>query len=239
MFRMNLIPVVYENDEILLINKPAGLACQGGKGVTHSLDEELPLQTGFKIHLVHRLDKETCGLMVVAKNPAAARKWIELIASKQVKKEYAAVCFGHPVLNGKKCDKGTITDYIIKDGRKLEAVTHFKVVASKVITVPEEIAAEKGIASFELTRLHLTLGTGRMHQIRIHLAKASAPIAGDDTHGNFKLNKLARKVCGIKNLLLESQTVTLPVGAGGNPVTFSIDLAQHFETALFIPPSSC
>ena len=228
---MNSIPLVYENDEILLINKPAGLACQGGKGVTHSLDEELPRQTGYKVHLVHRLDKETCGLMVVAKNPAAARKWIELIASKQVKKEYEAVCFGHPVLGGKKSDKGTITDFIIKDGRKLEAVTHFEVAESKVITVPEEIAAEKGITSFELTRLHLTLGTGRMHQIRIHLAKAACPIAGDDTHGNFKLNKIARKVCGIKSLLLQSQTVTLPVGPGGKPVKFSVELAPHFATS--------
>lgn len=227
-----MIPIVYENDEILLINKPAGLACQGGKGIKYSLDTVLPEQLGYKIHLVHRLDKETCGLMVVAKNPQAAKKWISLIGSKQVKKEYEAIAFGRPQLKGKKSDKGTITDFIEKDGRKLEAVTYFEVKESKVITLPEELAAEKGIASFELCRIHLTLGTGRMHQIRIHLAKSGSPICGDDMHGNFKLNKIAKKVSGIKNLLLESQTISLPL-EGGKTKTFSIPLAEHFTSLGF------
>ena len=73
-----MIPIIYENDEIYIINKPAGLAVQGGQGVTHSLDVEFPKQVGSKVHLVHRLDKDTSGLMIVAKNPAAAGKWTKI-----------------------------------------------------------------------------------------------------------------------------------------------------------------
>ena len=87
---MNTVPILYENDEIYVINKPAGLAVQGGQGVAHSLDEDFAKQVGQKVYLVHRLDKDTSGLMVVAKSSFAAGMWTKLISSKAVKKEYIA-----------------------------------------------------------------------------------------------------------------------------------------------------
>ena len=93
-----MIPIIYENDEIIIINKPAGLAVQGGQGVVHSVDRDFAEQVGYKIYLVHRLDKDTAGLMVVAKNPVAAGKWTKLIGSKIVKKEYVALCVGKCLL---------------------------------------------------------------------------------------------------------------------------------------------
>ncbi|MBR1615508.1 MAG: RluA family pseudouridine synthase, partial [Treponema sp.] len=121
------IPIEYEDDEILVINKPAGLAVQGGEGVAHPMDEELPKQLGYKIHLVHRLDKETCGLMVVAKNPEAASKWIKLIEGKLVAKEYTAICFGAPKINGKFQKSGRIQSNVTKGERELPAETNFQV----------------------------------------------------------------------------------------------------------------
>ena len=88
---MNPTKILYSDEEIYVINKPAGLAVQGGKGITHSLDIDFAKEVGQKVYLVHRLDKETCGLMIVAKNPLAAKKWTKLISSKQVKKEYFAM----------------------------------------------------------------------------------------------------------------------------------------------------
>ena len=85
---MNTIPILYDNDEIFVINKPSGLPVQGGQGIKHSLDVDFSEQVGFKVYLVHRLDKDTCGLMIVTKNPIAANKWTKLIASKIAKKEY-------------------------------------------------------------------------------------------------------------------------------------------------------
>ena len=191
---MQKIPIVYENDEIFLINKPAGVSVQGGEGVAHPLDVEFSRQVGFKVHLVHRLDKETCGLMIVAKNAAAALKWIKMISSKLVQKEYTAVCFGEPEINGKKRVFGTIRSNVEKKGAELAAETHFEVLETKKIKSEYEKKDENGnsvpqSAEFTLSKLHLTLGTGRMHQIRIHLASVGCPIAGDDKHGNCKNRK--------------------------------------------------
>ena len=233
---MKEIPVLFEDDEIFVINKPAGVAVQGGEGIAHPLDEEFSKQVGFKVHLVHRLDKETCGLMVVAKNPKAASKWIELIASKQVQKEYTAICFGEPLINGKKQKTGTISGSVIKKNGKNEreqsAVTNFTVEEVKTVEIPvfsdnpEEDASK--LIPLTFSQIHLKLGTGRMHQIRIHLSSVGAPICGDDKHGNFKLNKLAKNHLKIKNLLLCSQKLTIPT-AGGNTKTFEIDLPQYFD----------
>ena len=233
---MKEIPILFEDDEIFVINKPAGVAVQGGEGIAHPLDEEFSKQVGFKVHLVHRLDKETCGLMVVAKNPKAASKWIELIASKQVKKEYTAVCFGEPLINGKKQKTGTISGSVIKKNGKNEreqsAVTNFTVEEVKTVEIPvfsdnpEEDASK--LIPLTFSKIHLKLGTGRMHQIRIHLSSVGAPICGDDKHGNFKLNKLAKKHLKIKNLLLCSQKLTIPT-AGGKTKTFEIDLPPYFD----------
>ena len=91
---MKEIPIIYENNEILIVNKRAGLAVQGGEGVKNPLDSLLSEQLGAKVYPVHRLDKETSGLLVVAKTSAAAHLWTGIIASGQVKKEYQALCFG-------------------------------------------------------------------------------------------------------------------------------------------------
>ena len=205
---MKHIPVVFENDEILVVNKPAGVPVQGGKGISHSLDKELSRQFGYKIHLVHRLDKETCGLMVVAKNPAAAAKWIRLISSKKVRKEYVAVCFGEPRPDGKKTCSGIISSNVKKSERELPAETAFSVVESFSLPYPDWESDGAG-GELMFSRVHLVLGTGRMHQIRIHLASVGAPVCGDDKHGDFKLNKRARKTFGIKNLLLCSKKLTI------------------------------
>ena len=231
-FGMQKIPIVYENDEIFLINKPAGVSVQGGEGVAHPLDVEFSRQVGDKVHLVHRLDKETCGLMIVAKTAAAASKWIKMISSKLVQKEYTAVCFGEPEINGKKRISGTIRSNVEKKGAELAAETHFEVLETKKIKAEYEKKDENGnsvsqSAEFTLSKLHLTLGTGRMHQIRIHLASVGCPIAGDDKYGNFKLNKTAKKALKIKNLLLCSSRITLPLG--GDAKTFEIPLPDYFD----------
>jgi len=199
---MNMIPIIYENDEIFIINKPAGLAVQGGQGVVHSVDRDFAEQTGQKVFLVHRLDKDTSGLMIVAKNPLAAGKWTKIIGSKIARKEYLALCAGRMPAKS-----GVIKEDIVQHGDVKSAVTHYQV--EKEWTVPYE--NEKGAGEIPLCLIRLKLETGRMHQIRIHLAKNNCPIAGDDQHGNFKLNKLLKKACGIKRLQLSSVKLTVPL----------------------------
>ncbi|MCQ2610244.1 MAG: RNA pseudouridine synthase [Treponema sp.] len=213
---MNAIPIIYENNEIYVINKPQGLAVQGGKNIKSSVDTVLPAITGSPCYLVHRLDQETSGLMVVAKNPKAAGKWTNLINQKEVTKEYTALCIGNP-----KNRKGKITASINDKGIQKQAVTFFEAVKTFDAMIPVkdeqgnpvlddngEPVTEKAC---ELTLFHLKLGTGRMHQIRIHLAKEGYPIAGDDKHGDFKMNKKLRKM-GIRRLCLCSSRLTLASG---------------------------
>ncbi|MDD7450492.1 MAG: RluA family pseudouridine synthase [Treponema sp.] len=250
---MNLIPIIYENEEIIVINKAAGMPVQGGEKIVHSLDRELSVQMGYKIYLVHRLDKDTSGLMIVAKSSAAANKWIKLISSHQVKKEYKAVCIGKP-----KSSSGKIKENIEEFGVKKFAVTEYRLeksffvspkkkpadssdsvenVSGKPLEKNQKIAAQSeksGVLQngekIELSLVHLKLETGRMHQIRIHLAKSGCPIAGDDKHGNFRLNKVLRKIAGVKSLLLCSFRLVLPLDEGKRE--FEIDLPSHIKKVL-------
>ena len=211
---MTDVEIVFENDEILVINKPAGVAVQGGKDIAHPLDKELSLKLGYPVHLVHRLDRDTNGLLIVAKTAPAAAKWTKLIGGKLVSKEYIAICAGR--LPKK---EGTIRINIIQHGDEKNSVTHFKVLAEKEFN----FEGEKII----LSKIRLKLETGRMHQIRIHLAKQNCPIAGDDKHGNFKLNKTLKKNLKIKNLLLCAQTLSIPLN--GQPFVISIPLPDYME----------
>ena len=205
---MNGLTILYEDEEIFVISKNSGLAVQGGANIKHSIDVDFADEIGQKIFLVHRLDKDTAGLMIVAKNPAAAAKWTKLISGKTVKKEYIAICVG--TIEPK---KGIICEKIVQHGEEKKAVTNYE--------VEKEIETECG----KLSQIRLLLETGRMHQIRIHLAKNSCPIAGDDQHGNFKLNKQLKKTLGIKKLLLASVKLTVPLQSKNQ--VFEIPLPEY------------
>ncbi len=202
-----LIPIVYEDQEIILINKRAGLASQGGSGVSRSVDVDLAGQVGQKIYLCHRLDKETSGLLLCAKNPAAANKWSRLVGQKAAKKEYLALSFGAP-----KVPSGKITLPIREKGQEKDALTYYKL--EKTFSPPQSSVGP-------LSLISLTLATGRTHQIRIHLAQSGLPIVGDDRHGDFKLNKAAKKELGIKRLCLCAFRLTLPLAGGER--TFEVE----------------
>lgn len=226
---MTPFSILFENDEILLINKPNGVSVQGGKGIFHPLDTELSAQLGYKIHLVHRLDKETSGILVVSKNPVAAAKWTKLIGQKEVKKEYTAICIGKPVVKGKTVDSGVLEGIVEAHGREQSANLSFCVEESREFEVAKTSEDGQTVVEMQkisLAKIKIKLGTGRMHQIRIQMAKNGAPVAADDQHGNFKQNKLLRKL-GIKKLCLAATRLTIPVD--GKPRIFEIPLPEHMK----------
>ena len=209
---MNTIPILYDDEEIFVINKPAGLAVQGGQGIKHSLDVDFSEQVGHKVYLVHRLDKDTCGLMIVAKNAVAANKWTKLIGSKIAKKEYIALCVGK--MHAK---SGVIKEKLVQHGQEKSAITNYTVEKQwKKSYLVDDVQNE-----IDFSQIRLVLETGRMHQIRIHLAKQNCPIAGDDQHGNFKINKLLKKHFKIKRFLLASVRLTIPIN--GKDMVFEIE----------------
>lgn len=219
------LPIVYENKEIILINKPAGIAAQGGSGIKHSVDTILPEQLGYPVYLVHRLDRATSGLLLIAKESHYAAKWTNLITSKEVKKEYAAFCIGTPPKQ-----EGYIDQIISHKGQDKTAGTHYTVISlfqpsSKDFSVP--LMSQNLIFSL----LHLQLDTGRMHQIRIHLSKNNCPIAADDKYGNFKLNKEIKKYLKIKTLMLCAKKISIPID--GKNQNFEIPYPPHMEDLSF------
>ena len=137
--------------------------------------------------------------MIVAKSPQAASKWTKLIGSKEVKKEYIAICAG-----SLKQKKGQIAEDIIQHGQTKRAVTHYEVEKAWMVEREDQ-------EPIPMCQIRLQLETGRMHQIRIHLARQGCPIACDDQHGNFKINKILRKAARIKHLQLFSVKLTLPL----------------------------
>ncbi len=221
---MATFSIVFQNDEIIIVNKPNGVSVQGGVGISHPLDKELALQLGQPVHLVHRLDKETSGLLIVAKNAAAATKWTSLIGSKQVKKEYTAICVGHPLAGKNPCRVGQenlLRDVVFSHGKEQSAELFFTLESSAELEAEEQ--------KVKLSLLKIRLGTGRMHQIRIQLAKVGAPLVADDQHGNFKMNKLLRRL-GMKKLCLAATKLSLPLDGGTKE--FSVPLPEHMQSAL-------
>ena len=215
---MDKLQILFENDEIRIINKPYGLAVQGGKNVKSSVDTELAIQTGEKIYPVHRLDKETSGILVTAKNSKAATKWTNLISSKQVKKQYHAICFGKL-----KNQSGKFDLSLIDKGIEKKAITFYK-----VLSVAENIVLkENSLQKLSFSLIELTLETGRMHQIRKHLAQNKIPIIADDKYGDFKLNKLIKKEFNIKKMMLLSKILTI-----NSKDKIEIPYPEYFEKAL-------
>lgn len=209
----SLIPIVYEDDEIILINKRSGLASQGGVGVGKSVDTELSAQIGQKVYLCHRLDKDTSGLLLCAKTSAAANKWSRLVGEKSVKKEYLALCFGQP-----KNPSGKITLPVKEKGQSKSAVTYYE-----KAQLSDFMQDEAKASRLDLCLMKLTLATGRTHQIRIHLAQSELPIIGDDKYGDFGLNKAAKRDLGLKRLCLCAFRLTLPLASGQQTFEISPD----------------
>ncbi len=213
---MRKIDIVYEDSECAILNKPAGLAVQGGKGVKLSLDTLLAEQWQSKPYLVHRLDKDTSGLILVAKTKEAAQKYATMMQSKAVQKWYIALCVGKFQRK-----EGVITDALMIRGVSKPAITHFKCL--------EEVGS-----NFSLVELEL--GTGRMHQIRRHLALQGHPIAGDDKYGDFSLNKRLRKEQSVKKLLLHAYRLYIP-REQNKPLDIKIPVPDYFS--LFLESAEC
>jgi 23S rRNA pseudouridine955/2504/2580 synthase len=192
------IPILFENDECMALDKPAGLAVQGGKRVGVSLDSILEAEFPQRPLLVHRLDKDTSGVILVAKNREAAAFFSQLFAAenRSIIKRYLALCKGSPAP-----EAGRIRLELEVKGVGKKSETRYKKIREQRITI------ENSKELFSL--LELELGTGRMHQIRRHLALIGNPIAGDDKYGDFKLNKQLRKHYGLKHLLLHASRLII------------------------------
>jgi 23S rRNA pseudouridine955/2504/2580 synthase len=187
-------PVVYEDDHLIAINKPAGVAVHGGSGVSFGVIEQLRRARPLAkfLELVHRLDKETSGLLLIAKKRSALVALQEQFRERETGKTYAALVSGAWAENQKVIDL-PLLKFIGSDGERwVRVIEHADDPsfdqAKRSISLVKVV---KRLTAYSL--LDVTIKTGRTHQIRVHLAHAGHAIVGDPKYGDFEANRaLAR-----------------------------------------------
>jgi 23S rRNA pseudouridine955/2504/2580 synthase len=229
------LDIIYEDETCIAINNPAGLAVPGGEGVGVSLDGILARAWGQRPLLVHRLDKDTSGVILVAKTKPAAAAFSALFSGQagtppavlptahcspltaHCIKHYLAICKSRPA-----SEKGTITLDLEIRGSVKKSKTHFKVL--EVFSQGDD----------EFSLLELEPGTGRMHQIRRHLAATGTPVLGDDKYGDFGLNRRLRKTLKITKLMLHSSRLIVPETPFCKCLDLNAPVPEHFQKCIEI-----
>ena len=220
--------IVHNDQDIVIFNKPAGLAVQGGTGIKKSVDKMAAALFPYdKISLVHRLDRETSGLLVVAKNQKAAQDLSEQFQNKTAFKEYLAL------LNGTIAEKSGVIDNYVAKGQVFED-------KSKVphgVSVQRAITEYKvlGEASGLLTWILFSPKTGRTHQLRLHSAYSlHAPICGDSLYGNTrgKIDGILSSVLTTQNLFLFAFRITFKHPGSGKIVSFRANVPEFMQPVI-------
>jgi 23S rRNA pseudouridine955/2504/2580 synthase len=170
--------VIFENNDYIIINKPSGLASQGGTGIKMSVDDMIR-SISDRYKLVHRLDRDTSGVLVIGKKTTAAARFAELLKAKQVNKIYWALVLGRPPQT-----EGVIKLALMKKGEKHQKIEVDEAEGKKAITeyrILEDLGGQ-------YTLLELSPITGRMHQLRVHCASMGCPIIGDGKYGGAEVH---------------------------------------------------
>ena len=187
------LDIIFEDEGALVINKPAGMAVHEGRDILKRNTVIGVLESrggqGIAPRLVHRLDKDTSGVLVVAKSEKAAQALEACFESEKIEKEYLCLVAGRVQEKEGKID----IPLPGREGKPVRALTRFRV--------------EKRF--FETTLLRVWITTGRMHQIRLHFASLGYPVVMDEQHGDFGFNKRFRKLYGLKRQFLHAARLRL------------------------------
>jgi 23S rRNA pseudouridine955/2504/2580 synthase len=207
--------IIFEDDALLIIDKPAGFAVHGGSGVSRGVIEQLRMERPKAkfLELVHRLDKETSGILMLAKKRVALVALHEMIRNNQTDKRYLMLVAGEWTEKKKRVSLD-LQKYLLPNGeRRVNVVTDKSKDKYDQAQHSETIFyLNQAFVGFSL--LEAQLITGRTHQLRVQLAHLGFPIVGDDKYGNFANNKALQKK-GLKRMFLHSAETNLrhPVSA--------------------------
>jgi 23S rRNA pseudouridine955/2504/2580 synthase len=216
--------ILHEDDALLVIDKPAGLAVHGGSGVSSGVIEQLRRERpeGRFLELVHRLDRDTSGVLVLAKKRSALTDLHRQLREGRAEKFYLTLARGRWP-DAKRSVKLPLHKYIVGSGERRVKVEEGGQAAHTVFRLKDTYPG------FSL--LEAELKTGRTHQIRVHLAHLGYPIAGDDKYGDFELNKaLARR--GLTRMFLHACKLTVVHPVSKHAVTYAAPLPR--ELAQFL-----
>lgn len=233
-------PVLFEDEHFMAIDKPAGVAVHGGSGVSFGVIEQLRMAHP-KLHyleLVHRLDRETSGILLIAKKRSALKNLQDQFRERETGKTYLALVLGQWPANHRVLDK-SLHKYLLPNGERrvrvvakddpdaMPSLTLVKLNAASMPPTPQKPVRSLASGERGFSLLEVTIKTGRTHQIRVHLASEGMPIAGDDKYGDFDCNKaLARadQVVPLKRMFLHAWRFQCKHPLTGKRMAFQADL---------------
>jgi 23S rRNA pseudouridine955/2504/2580 synthase len=218
-------PLLLEDDALMAIDKPAGVAVHGGSGVSFGVIEQLRQARPLAklLELVHRLDRETSGILLVAKKRSALKHLQDQFRERETGKTYLALVQGIWPEKLKVIDSA-LHKYLLPDGeRRVKITSNADPDGMRSITLVK--VAERLVGC---TLLEVTIKTGRTHQIRVHLASQGHPIAGDDKYGDFEWNKAVQKQ-GLKRMFLHAWRLQFTHPATGKRVELKSNLPSELQ----------
>jgi 23S rRNA pseudouridine955/2504/2580 synthase len=221
--------VLFEDEHLLAIDKPAGVAVHGGSGVSFGVIEQLRrARSGAKfLELVHRLDKETSGVLLLAKKRGALTALQDQFRARGTHKVYAALVNGAWPANKKVIDVALVKTLDAKGERQVRAAPASED-ARRSITLVKVV---RPLAQHTL--LDVTLKTGRTHQIRVHLAHEGHPIVGDPKYGDFALNRaMARGEHRFSRMFLHARHLAFDHPASGERMALDAPLPTECSDLL-------
>jgi 23S rRNA pseudouridine955/2504/2580 synthase len=231
-------PVLFEDENLLAIDKPAGVAVHGGSGVSFGVIEQLrrARPSARLLELVHRLDRDTSGVLLVAKKRSALKHLQDQFRDRETGKTYLALVQGQWPSNRKVIDL-PLEKFVLAKGqaegeRRVRVVARDDPNGMRAITL---VKVAKLVGS--CTLLEVTIKTGRTHQIRVHLASLGHPIVGDDKYGDFDANRVLQKQ-GLKRMFLHAWRLQFRHPVSGEGVRLLSELPpelQQFMTTLQPP----
>ncbi|MYM68538.1 RluA family pseudouridine synthase [Pseudoduganella sp. FT55W] len=222
--------IIFEDSHLLVIDKPAGVAVHGGSGVSFGVIEQLRASRPDAkfLELVHRLDRETSGLLLLAKKRSALTSLHEQMRDGETDKRYLTMVAGD-WKNARQHIKLALHKYTTADGERRVTVSEEGGQPSHTI-----FSLLKKFEGFAL--LEAELKTGRTHQIRVHLSSSGFPIVGDDKYGDFALNKALQKATdtrgALKRMFLHAHQITFTHPESGKKMTLNAPLAAECERFL-------
>ena len=222
-------PVLFEDDHLLAINKPAGVAVHGGSGVSSGVIEQLrrARPDARFLELVHRLDRETSGVLLLAKKRSALTTLQDQFRARDTGKIYTALVFGAWPVNLKVIDLPLHKTHDAAGERQVRVVSPAHDDGLRSITL---VKVARQMAT--TTLLDVTIKTGRTHQIRVHLAHSGHPIVGDPKYGDFALNKAFAREHHFARMFLHARQLAFDHPASGERITLAAPLPADCETLL-------
>ena len=214
--------IVWEDEALIVIDKPAGVAVHGGSGVSFGVIEQLrrARPSAKFLELAHRLDRDTSGLLIVAKKRIALTKLHDQFRDGGISKRYLALVKGR-WRNELQHVRLPLHKYLTADGERRVSVTAEGKPSHSIVRL---------VARWEnFSLVEVELKTGRTHQIRVHLAHLGFPLAGDDKYGDFSLNRDLQKA-GLRRMFLHAVKLALPHPLSGAQVELESPLPSELRS---------